>query len=206
MAGEFVAVVTAAGESTRMGGFPKPLLVFDGDRFVDRLAGTYQAAGIDDVLVVLGHEAAEIRDRAALTDVTVRENPDYADGMLSSVQVGVRYARERDAAGLLLNPVDCPLVPPTVVETIATAARTDHADTDVLVPTVDGGRGHPPLFAATAFDPLLDAPIDQGARAVVNSPTTDTHTIDVDDDRIFVDIDTPADYWTAVKRYEPTRD
>ncbi|QCC47139.1 nucleotidyltransferase family protein [Halobellus limi] len=199
MAADLVAAVTAAGESTRMGGFPKPLLTFDGRRFVERLVDTYARVGVEPV-VVLGHEASEVRARADLSDATVRENPAYERGMLSSVRVAVEYARQRDANGVLLNPVDCPLTPPAVVETVAAAAE---AGGDVLVPTADGGRGHPPLFAASAFDALLDAPDDRGARAVVRADDTDTREVPVNDERIFADVDTPGEYWDLVKRYEP---
>ncbi|WP_144903397.1 nucleotidyltransferase family protein [Halobellus captivus] len=195
----FVAAITAAGKSTRMGGFPKPLLTFDGRRFVERLVETYSEAGIEPV-VVLGYEAAEVRARADLSGATVRENPAYESGMLSSVQVVVEYADERDADGVFLNPVDCPVTPSAVVETLAAAAADGG---DVIVPTVDGGSGHPPLFTASTFDALESAPEDRGARAVVRADDTDTREIAVDDERIFADVDTPAEYWELVKRYEP---
>ena len=199
MAEDLVAAITAAGESTRMGGFPKPLLTFDGQRFVERLVDTY--AGVDvEPVVVLGHEASEVRARADLSAATVRENPAYETGMLSSVRVAVEQAKERDATGVLLNPVDCPLTPPSVVETLAASVA---GGGDVFVPTTDGGRGHPPLFASSAFDALLNAPEDRGARAVVRADDTDTREVPVDDERIFADVDTPSEYWDLVKRYEP---
>ena len=202
MTGSPVGVVVAAGTSTRMGGFPKPLLTFDGRRFVERLVGTYRAAGVRPV-VVLGHEAAEVRARADLSAATVVYNPDYEAGMLSSVRAGVRVARVADADRLLLSPVDCPLVRPETVERLVAAARGD--DADIHHPTVDGRRGHPPAFAASTFDDLLAAPDDEGARAVVHAPDTDNREVAVDDERVLVDIDTPEAYWEAVKRYEPTR-
>jgi len=205
MPDEPVGLVVAAGESTRMGGFPKPLLWFDGRRFVERLLDAYRAAGVDDVVVVLGHEAAEVRTRADLADATVIENEDYEDGMLSSVRAGVRAARERGADGIFLSPVDYPLIPAAAIERLAAAFAGPAATADVVHPVVDGERGHPPLFAASAFDALLDAPDDEGARAVVYDPATDVVDVEVDDERIFVDVDTPADYWRAVKRHEPRR-
>ena len=133
MAADLVAAVTAAGESTRMGGFPKPLLTFDGRRFVERLVDTYARVGVEPV-VVLGHEASEVRARADLSDATVRENPAYERGMLSSVRVAVEYARQRDANGVLLNPVDCPLTPPAVVETVAATSSCRPQTADEATP------------------------------------------------------------------------
>lgn len=203
MSDRLVGLVTAAGKSTRMGGFPKPLLSFDGERFVERLVGTYRAAGVDDVVVVLGHEAEAVHARADLSGATVVRNDDYEEGMLSSVRAGVRVATARDADGLFLSPVDYPLIPESAVETLLEAFAGDAADADVVHPTVDGERGHPPLFAASTFEALLSAPEDEGARAVVYADDTDTRDVEVGDKRVFVDIDTPAEYWDAVKRYEP---
>lgn len=185
-----------------MGGFPKPLLWFDGERFVERLIGAYREAGVEHVVVVVGHEADEVIARADLADVTVCRNADYEEGMLSSVRAGVRATRELGVDGMFLSPVDYPLIPSGVLRTLADAFDTDHADADVVHPVHEGERGHPPLFAASTFDALLAAPDDEGARAVVYADETDTRDVPVDDERIFVDIDTPSEYWEAVKRYE----
>ena len=197
------AVVVAAGESTRMGGYPKPLLTFDGRRFVERLVATYRAADVRPV-VVLGHEAGEVRARADLADAAVVYNPAYESGMLSSVRAGVRAARTAGADGVLLSPVDCPLVRQGTVERLLEAGR--EGDADVYHPTVGGRRGHPPLFAASTFDNLLSAPDDEGARAVVHAAGTENREVEVDDERVLVDVDTPTAYWRTVKRYEPRRE
>jgi CTP:molybdopterin cytidylyltransferase MocA len=196
-----LGVITAAGASTRMGGFPKPLLTVDGQRFVERLIEQYERVGVEPVVVV-GYEAAEVRARADLSGATVIENDRYEAGMLTSVRAGVREARARDADGLLLSPVDYPLIPAAVVRSVAEAFAAD-PEADVIQPATDGERGHPPLFAASTFDALLNDPAteERGARAVVYADGTDTRTVDVDDERVFVDIDTPAEYWEAVKTY-----
>jgi len=196
-----VGLITAAGESTRMGGFPKPLLTVGRQRFVERLIERYERAGVEPV-VVLGYEADEVRARADLGDATVIENDRYEDGMLTSVRAGVREARARGADGLLLSPVDYPLITASVVGSVAEAFAADR-EADVIQPTTDGERGHPPLFAASTFDALLRDPAteERGARAVVYSTDTDTRTVGVDDERIFVDIDTPAEYWDAIKTH-----
>lgn len=199
-----VGLVTAAGLSTRMGGFPKPLLHFDGQRFVERIVDQYRRAGVEDVLVVLGHEAAAVEAGADLTRATVVVNEDYHDGMLSSVRLGVEHAMEHDRDGVFLWPVDYPCVEAPVVTTLWEHLHETGAD--VAVPTVGGERGHPALFAASTFGALLDAPATEGARAVVYDDDTHVETVAVDDERILVDIDEPAEYWAAVKRYELGRE
>ncbi|NHX35569.1 MULTISPECIES: nucleotidyltransferase family protein [Halolamina] len=197
-----LGLITAAGKSTRMGGFPKPLLTVDRQRFVERLIEQYREAGVDDVVVVLGYEADEVRSRADLSGARVVENERYEEGMLSSVRAGVREAQALDADGLLLSPVDYPVIPAAVIRTVVGAFAADRT-ADVIQPTTDGERGHPPLFAASTFDALLHDPAteEEGARAVVYADQTDTREVPVDDARIFVDVDTPAAYWEAVKKY-----
>lgn len=196
-AAALTGLVTAGGLSTRMGGFPKPLLHADGSRFVERILGALVDAGVRDRIVVLGHEHEAVRERAALDDARVIVNEDYEDGMLSSVQAGVRATPE-DADGLLLWPVDYPFAPAAAVDRLRDAFD---GEADVVQPTVDGERGHPVLFAASTFDALLSAPEDEGARAVVYADDTETAEVPVDDERILVDVDTPDEYWRAVKRY-----
>lgn len=209
---DVTGMVLAAGLSTRMGGFPKPLLHIDGDRFVERIVDTLDAAGASSV-VVLGYEHEEVLDRADLAGADWRVNDDYESGMLSSVQCGVRYAQERAADGALLWPVDFPLPPAAVVSRLierldgareSGTGRGDGSDVDepdVVVPVADGHRGHPALFARSTFEKLLDAPPDEGARAVVYDDATTVAEVPCDDRRVLVDIDTPAEYWDAVKTY-----
>lgn len=192
-------LVLAAGESTRMGGFPKPLLHADGQRFVERILGTLSAAGVEDRVVVVGHEADAVRERADLSGARVVHNGDYESGMLSSVQAGVRAIAGADREALLLWPVDFPFPPASVVRELVAVFREERPD--VVVPAVDGDRGHPALFAASTFEGLLSAPPDEGARAVVYAEDTDVRELATDDERILVDVDTPEEYWTGVKRY-----
>lgn len=192
-------LVLAAGESTRMGGFPKPLLHADGQRFVERILGTLADAGVEDRVVVVGHEADAVRERADLSGARVVHNADYESGMLSSVQAGVRSVDEAGSDALLLWPVDFPFPPASVVRELVDVFRAERPD--VAIPTADGERGHPALFAGTTFEALLSAPPDEGARAVVYADRTDVREVPADDDRVFVDVDTPEEYWAAVKRY-----
>lgn len=196
-----LGLIIAAGESTRMGGFPKPLLTIGRQRFVERLIEQYDRAGVEPV-VVLGYEADEVRARVELGGATVIENDRYERGMLSSVRTGVREARRRNADGVMLSPVDHPLIPADVIRSVAKAFAVE-GSADVIQPTTDGDRGHPPLFAASTFDALLHDPAteSEGARAVVYADDTDTRELNVDDERVFVDIDTPAEYWRAMKTY-----
>lgn len=193
-------LVVAAGESTRMGGFPKPLLYIDQIPFVEKICAVQRQANVADTVVVLGYEHEEVSKRVDLAGADVVLNREYRRGMLSSIQAGVRHIHTDNFDGLLLWPVDYPVVTPRIVRQIVDAFR-EHPRTDLVVPTVQGDRGHPALFAASTFDPLLEAPHDQGAKAVVYADDTDVTEVEVGDRRIHIDIDTPEEYWSAVKQY-----
>lgn len=183
-----------------MGGFPKPLLHIDGTSFVERTSSVLRDAGVTETVVVLGYEHEEVTDRVTFDEVDLVINREFDRGMLSSVQSGVERIQGKDVAALLLWPVDFAVVTVRIVERLLEAFE-ERPDSDVVVPTVDGDRGHPALFAASTFDPLLTAPDERGAKAVVYAEDTEVREVEVGDRRIHVDIDTPEEYWTAVKRY-----
>lgn len=193
-------LVIAAGKSTRMGGFPKPLLQINGRSFVEEICSVLRCTSVTDTVVVVGYEHEEVTNRVELDSADVVVNPDYERGMLSSIQAGVQHIDGGGFDALLLWPVDYPVVTADIVDRLVDDFRTDPAP-DIVVPTVQGDRGHPALFAASTFDRLMEAPHDQGARAVVYADDTTVTDVAVDDRRIHVDIDTPAEYWAAVKRY-----
>ena len=85
--GPVAAIVLAAGFSERMGRF-KPLLPLGAWRTIERVATMFLAAGIRDIIVVTGHRAAEISQAMAPLSVRCVENPDYPDGMFTSVTAG----------------------------------------------------------------------------------------------------------------------
>lgn len=197
-----LGLVTAAGKSTRMGGFPKPLLFFDGERFAERILRSYAEAGVEHRLVVLGHEADVVRERVDFDGAATTVNGAYETGMLSSVRIGVRHARKRDVDAMFLWPTDYPCVPSVVLDRLWERFRETRAD--VVLPNCGTERGHPALFGSTTFRALLDAPETEGARAVVYDDDTTVIDVPVDDERVLVDVDTPAEYWEAVKRYGGT--
>ena len=195
-----LGLVTAAGKSTRMGGFPKPLLTFAGQRFVERILDQYDQAGVVTTVVVLGHEAQIVETAIDWGETTVVTNENFESGMLSSVQAGVAEAMKHDCEGLFLWPTDYACVPAGIVTKLWEAYT--ESDADIVSPVYHDERGHPALFGESTFEQLLTAPEDEGARAVVYDPETVVEEVPVNDPRVLVDIDTPEEYWEAVKRYE----
>jgi molybdenum cofactor cytidylyltransferase len=193
------AVVLAAGRSERMGR-PKPLLPCGERSFLQSILDTVDASAVDVVRVVLGHAAGKIRDALALPDGIVAVNDHYDQGMLSSVQCGIRLLPLATRA-FLLWPVDHPLVRVETVNALVEAHLSQ--DPPIALPLYAGRRGHPVLFSARLAAELMEAPPTQGARAVVHAHAADLAEIPVEDPGVVTDIDTPDAYESAFGRPLP---
>jgi len=192
-----VAVVLSAGESSRMGR-PKALLPIDGQTFIERIVGALKKSSVAKVMVVLGHNADEMTQRLEHLPVEILVNPDYKLGQLSSLQVAVRrLEREPDCDAMLVHLVDHPYVNTKLVQTMI--KRYEDTGKLIVVPRYNRKRGHPVIFSRKLFAELLAAPVDQGAKAVVNAHRDDTLEIDTEDEGVTVDIDTPELYRQHVK-------
>ena len=174
----------AAGSSSRMGRPKATLTAGPGGRtFVGAILETLIASGVGAVRVVVAPELD------GLTPDGIA-NPDPSAGMLSSVQCGLRAFREPLDA-VLVWPVDHPLVKRETV--VAMIAAYQGSDAPLVVPVIDGRRGHPVLFAARLIPELLAADPARGAREVVHAHG-DRIELPVDDRGVIEDIDTPEDY------------
>ena len=191
------AVVLSAGESSRMGQ-PKALLPIDGETFIERIIGALKKTSVAKIIVILGHNAVELKARLEHLPVEILINPDYKQGQLSSLQVAVRYLeKEPGCDGMLVHLVDHPYIDAKLAETMM--ERFSTSGKLIVVPRYKGKRGHPVIFSRKLFGELLAAPIDQGAKAVVNAHRGDILEIDTENEGITVDIDTPEMYRQHVK-------
>ena len=196
MAGVLAAIILAAGESARMGR-PKALLPDPSGRpFVTRLAATFAAAGVSDIVVVASAQEAAISRALApaslpVTPVVVM-NPNPECGQLSSLWVGLDHAEPGGADAVLVTLVDIPMVK---VETVAYVIEAWQKHRPPIVRPAYGDRhGHPVLFDRSLYAELRRAPLDEGARAVVHAHEADLVNVAVDDEGCVIDVDTPDDY------------
>ena len=182
-----VALVLAAGEGRRMGG-PKALLRVAGTSFLAHVCAQFAAAGVGEIVTVLGARAADVRARAAVPDgVTVAVNEAWQTGMLSSIWCGLAAAEGADA--VRLHPVDNPSV--TKATSLGVLAALE-AGAVIAVPSHAGRRGHPAGFARLAWPALRAAAPEHGARAVLLAhPGWVVHVPAGPD--CLCDIDTPGD-------------
>jgi CTP:molybdopterin cytidylyltransferase MocA len=153
-----VGVLLAAGAGTRMGR-PKALVPDEHGSWLLRACVTLRNGGCDDVVVVIGADAAKARTLLGDLPIFVVEAADWADGMSASLRAGLGAAGEADAA--LLHLVDLPDVGPEVVQRMIRDASPD-----ALAGAVYSGRpGHPALIGRDHWDGVMqDAVGDRGAR------------------------------------------
>lgn len=185
------AIVLAAGESSRMGR-PKPLLPLNGDTFLGHLLKEIDASSVSTTLVVLGHHPEVVVAAHPEVEPISVINPNYTLGQLSSLQVGLAGVGDADAALLCL--ADHPFVTTEVIEAVIEAFES--TGRPIVVPTYQGRRGHPTLFARSVFDELRAAPLDQGARVVVWAHANEVLEVPTTENGIVADIDTPQQYET----------
>ncbi len=179
------AVVAAAGLSSRMGDF-KPLLPFDGVTVIERCIANLRAAGASEIVVVTGHRASALT--AHLRDVTLVHNAAYAETqMFDSLCLGLR-ALSADCDVILLTPGDVPLVKP---ETVRALLKTKAG---FACPVCAGRRGHPVALDGRYRDAVLRYAGDGGLRGAVTALGIPVTEVEVADEGMSRDLDTPADY------------
>jgi molybdenum cofactor cytidylyltransferase len=193
------AIVLAAGASTRMGR-QKLTLPMAGGRPLVRLAvEQVLAAGLDEVVVVVGGDAEAVAAALATLPVRVVVNPRYAEGQSTSLRTGLDALRPgTDAAVVALG--DQPLPDPDVIRRLVAAFRT--TGRPIAVPVYRDGRGNPVLFGATLFGELRGVTGDQGGRGVITRDPARVAEVPVDM-AMPADIDTPEDYEAARGAAEP---
>jgi molybdenum cofactor cytidylyltransferase len=157
------AVILSGGASRRMGS-PKALVSYQGASFLEHLLSVTRHPAIGVRRVVLGPDADTISQQVALVPEEVVVNKEWERGQLSSIHAALR-SLPSGTEGMLLCPVDHPLVSAALVNTLIATFRETRAP--VVLPVFEGRRGHPVIFSATLYEELLRAPLDTGARAVV---------------------------------------
>lgn len=169
-------VLLAAGRSSRMGGPNKLLALFDGEPLVRRTAGRALGSKAASTIVVTGHQRERVRSALGGLEVELADNPDFADGLASSLKAGiVRVAP--DAAGAMIVLGDMPGVSSRDLDSLIDAFRRSggHA---VVRASHQGKRGNPVLLPRSLFAAVAQLEGDTGARHLVEAEGLDV--IDVE--------------------------
>jgi molybdenum cofactor cytidylyltransferase len=187
--GRVAALVLAAGQSRRMGERNKLLAEVDGRAMVTHIVDALLGSRAAPVIVVTGHEAERVR--AALGDRPVHlvANPDYADGLSTSLKAGLAAVRD-DVEGVLVGLGDMPRVRGAQIDRLI-AAFNPLEGRAIVVPTVRGKRGNPVLFATRFVPEMRLITGDVGARHLIGEHDDEVVEIEMEDDAPLLDIDTP---------------
>jgi molybdenum cofactor cytidylyltransferase len=187
------AILLAAGESTRMGR-PKALLPWGETTLIAYQVRELLAAGVDDVVVVLGHAADEVRPQAP-SQARVVVNEAYRQGRASSLRAGAA-ALPDDADPIVVLNVDQPR-PSQVLRALLAAHR--EGGSPITVPVAQGRRGHPPVLAGSLLPELRAASEEaQGLRGVIASHQEAVREVPFDSPLVLLDMNTPAEYQRAL--------
>ena len=149
-------------------------------------AETILKSAIGPVLVVTGHEAAEVRAALADLPVTFHHAPDFADGMSASLKAGIAAVPAECIAALVCLG-DMPFVQPETLDRLAKL----YSDQAALFPTWRGQRGNPVVLARALFAGIMTLSGDEGARSLLRAIPDQIAELPVDDPGILRDVDRP---------------
>jgi molybdenum cofactor cytidylyltransferase len=186
--GRIAAIVLAAGRASRMGS-NKLIAELDGEPIVRRTVRAVLGSRARPVIVVTGHEAEAVRGVLAGLDVRIVHNPDFADGMSTSLRAGLTAAGAVDAALICLG--DMPRLRAAHLDAVIDAYRAGEPD-EIIVPTCDRKRGNPVLWPGRYFAEIAALTGDVGAKALIDRHAEQVRQVAIDDPAILVDVDTPA--------------
>jgi molybdenum cofactor cytidylyltransferase len=180
-------VLLAAGRSSRMGGPNKLLALFDGEPLVRRTAGRALSSKAASTIVVTGHQRERVRSALGGLEVKLADNPDFADGLASSLKAGIAKVAP-DAAGAMIVLGDMPGVSSKDLDSLIDAFRRSggHA---VVRASHQGKRGNPVLLPRSLFSAAAHLEGDTGARHLVEAEGLDVIDVEIGQGAA-IDVDT----------------
>jgi len=184
------AVVLAAGLSRRMG-VQKLLLPFGDKTVIAYIVDQLLASTVDEVHVIVGHQAEHISRELSGRAISIVKNPIYKSGMLSSVRCGLQNLPEKYRAVMVVLG-DQPSVTTGLIDQMLQSFAT--TEKSILVPLYKGRRGHPILFSSLYRDEILTQYGNVGLRGLLHSHSDDIFELEVPTSSVLCDMDYPEDY------------
>lgn len=186
------AVLLAAGSGSRMGHKPKCLLELGGVPLIRRQLIALSGAGVDEVVVVLGHHAELIEPVVQTFPVTLVRNPNPDDGQVSSQRLGLAaLGGKLDAVIVAL--ADQPLINAQDITALIGAFKKRPEGTSVVFPQFNGERGNPVMFSNEVREQILAGAANIGCRQWQAANAQAVAPFVTDNRRYRVDVDTPED-------------
>ena len=194
---KYGVIILAAGLSSRMQTF-KPLLPVDGQSAIEGLIESAKVAGLNDIIVVTGHNKEALSHIIRNRQVTEAFNPHYEQGMFTSIKAGLSAAKALAAAdkkskqGWLLMPVDCPLISAKAMITLLLEANKNPEA--FAVTTFEGKKGHPLYIPGEVIDEICEYQGDRGLKGITDKYQDQMVRVPVDEEGCILDMDTPEGY------------
>ena len=184
-------VILAAGQAKRIG-TTKQLLPFRESTLLGQVVNNARNSRLDEIIVVLGHDAANIQSHIDLEGINVVMNNHYQQGQSTSLLTGLsRISDQSDAAMILLG--DQPLVNHDIINNLL--ETYEKSQKSIVIPMFEGKRGNPVIIDRNLFGELTETLHgDTGARVVFSRHRENTHFVELDSRCIHVDVDTMEDY------------
>lgn len=186
------AVLLAAGAGSRMGHRPKSLLELGGVPLIRRQLIALSGAGVDEVVVVLGHYAERIEEAVKEFPVTLVRNLEPDAGQISSLRLGLKALSPKLDA-VLVALADQPLINSQDINDLIGAYKKRPAGAQVVQPMVDGLPGNPVMFSAEVRDQILLGDANVGCRQWQAAHPAQVHAWLSGNNRYRTDVDTPED-------------
>jgi molybdenum cofactor cytidylyltransferase len=183
------AILLAAGRSRRMGAF-KPLLPFGDRTVIESCISNLRAAEVQDIVVVVGHRAEDIREKLKTLEVTFALNPDPDSEMSASIALGVE-AVSNSARALIIALVDHPAVPAETIKILIDELR---GGARLVQPEHEGRGGHPVIIDLAYRNELLALDPESGLRALFAAHRSEVKRVPLDSPYVARDMDTWEDY------------
>lgn len=193
------AVLLAAGTASRMGGWPKCLLELDGVPLIRRQLIALSEAGVEELVVVLGHEAERIEPVVQSFPVTLARNPQPEFGQVSSLRLGLAgLSGGLDA--VLVALADQPLITVEDITELIGAYKNRPEGTAVVVPTELGLPGNPVIFSSQVKDEILAGDAELGCKQWQAAHPERVHRWTTANSHYRIDVDTPEDIEALARR------
>ena len=188
------AILLAAGKSRRIGK-PKQVLPLGSSTILEQTVDNLLRSKIDDLIVVLGYAAQEVMKKIANRPVKIAINPAYEQGMSTSIVTGLRLV-DNKAQAVMITLADQPFICINIIDSLIETFF--HHNKGIVIPTYQGRRGHPVIFAVKYKEELLKLTGDIGGRQIIKRHSEDVVEMPVDSESINVDIDTLSDYYSKI--------
>ena len=186
------AVIVAAGLSSRMKEF-KPSLPFEDSNVANHTIKKLKKLGIEPIVIVVGHKSEELKKSIYTDSVRYVENKRYSETqMFDSVILGVEdISNECDR--ILIMPIDLPAILETTLEKVISI------DAELVRTTFQDKPGHPIIISSRFASNIKNYDGDGGLRGAMESFDAPITNVDVDDEAVYFDIDTPEEYHRLIE-------